>query len=116
MGPILSEALTARHFLKTLGIKMAVASIGSIKPLDQEFLMNCVVEGYEYWITLEEHHRTGGLGSTLLEWKSENDLDKIKIRRIGVGDHFIHQLGSQEYVREMEGLNANAIAKVVMSL
>ena len=35
---------------------------------------------------------------------------------MGIADHFVHQLGAQSYVREIEGLNAKAIAKLVQSL
>lgn len=116
IGPILSEALKARSMLKDKGIDLAVASMGSIKPLDQQFLQQCASEGYTHWISLEEHHQTGGLGSALLEWLSEQEINTITLKRIGVPDHFIHQLGSQEYVRAQEGLNADAIASIVLSL
>ena len=35
---------------------------------------------------------------------------------MGIGDHFVHQLGAQSYVRETEGINAAAIARLVQSL
>ena len=63
-----------------------------------------------------EQHQTGGLGSTLLEWLSEQQINTIQLKRIGIGDHFVHQLGAQSYVREAEGLNATAIASLVQSL
>ena len=31
-------------------------------------MQHCVEDGYRQWISLEEHHQVGGLGSTLLEW------------------------------------------------
>ena len=116
IGPILSEALQASTILEDEGIKLAIASMGSIKPLDHKFLQQCVDEGYRNWISLEEHHETGGLGSSLLEWLSERQINSIALKRIGIGDHFVHQLGTQSYVRETEGLNATSIANMVLSI
>ncbi len=116
IGPILSEALKASMMLEEQGIQLGVASVGSIKPLDHSFLQQCVVEGYNHWISLEEHHQTGGLGSALLEWLSEQQINTIVLNRMGIADHFVHHLGAQNFVRESEGLNANAIVNLVQAL
>ena len=116
IGPIISEALQASEMLEDLGIEIAVASMGTIKPLDSSFLKKCVDEGYKHWITLEEHHKIGGLGSTLLEWLNEQEINNIKLKRMGVNDHFVHQLGDQNYIRKSENLNAVAITRFVQSL
>ena len=116
IGPILSEALEASKMLEKQEIKLAVASMGSIKPLDHKFLQQCVAKEYTHWVTLEEHHQMGGLGSALLEWLSEEKVNSVQLKRIGIADHFVHQLGPQNYVREAEGLNAVAIARLVESL
>ena len=97
-------------------IQLAIASMGSIKPLDHRFLKQCVAAGYSHWISLEEHHQNGGLGSALLEWLSDQQISSIKLKRMGIEDHFIHLLGDQAYVRENEGLNAYAIATVAKQL
>jgi len=116
IGPIVSEGLLASEILEEKGCKLAVASMGSIKPLDHEFLQQCVADGYTQWISLEEHYKTGGLGSAILEWLSEHEKSDIKLTMMGIKDHFIHQLGTQSYVRATEGINANAIANLVNSL
>lgn len=116
LGPILSEALEARTILQQQGIQLAIASMGSLKPLDHKFLMRCVADGYTHWISLEEHHQSGGLGSVLLEWLSDQGINSIVLKRMGIADHFVHRLGCQNYVREREGLNGVAIASLVQSL
>jgi transketolase len=116
IGPILSEALQSNSILEKQGIKLGIASMGSVKPLDHKFLQQCVKDGYTHWISLEEHYQTGGLGSALLEWLSEKQINTVALKRIGIADHFVHQLGDQNYVREVEGLNANSIANTVLSL
>ena len=116
VGPIISEALKASMILEQQGIQLAVASMGSVKPLDHNFLKLCVANNYSHWISLEEHHQTGGLGSALLEWLSEEQVNTVRLKRIGISDHFVHQLGPQNYVRETEGLNAASIVEQVQSL
>ena len=116
VGPILSEALAAQKGLMAKGIELAIASMGSIKPLDTKFLQSMVAANYEVWISLEEHHQSGGLGSALLEWLSENQVTSVQLKRMGISDHFIHKLGIQSYVRKAEGLNSQAIAKLVEAI
>jgi len=116
IGPILEEAMKARDLLSQKGIKIGIASMGGVKPLDSKFLQSCVDGGYNKWISLEEHHRTGGLGSALLEWLNENQLNTIQLRRMGINDHFVHELGSQDFVREREGINAESITKLAETL
>ena len=116
IGPMLSEAIKAREILKEEGKLVGVASMSSVKPLDQKFLEKCIDDGYNCWVSLEEHHKIGGLGSALLEWLSERSINNVRLHRIGVEDHFIHRIGNQNYVREREGLNAKAITNEVRSL
>jgi len=116
IGPLTGEALEARELLRSENIEVAVASMGSVKPLNHEFLAQCMSENYTHWISLEEHHKTGGLGSALLEWLSERGSKGIKLKRMGIEDNFIHELGTQSYVRENQGINAKGIAAFVRSL
>ncbi len=116
IGPIVSEAIKAGQKLSNEGIEIGIASMGSIKPMDENFLVECIEKGYNKWISLEEHHRIGGLGSSLLEWLSSKGITDIQLNRMGIEDHFIHKLGDQSYVRETEMLNHRAIYKLVKSL
>ena len=113
IGPILNEALVARAKLEREWLSLGVASMGSIKPLDIQFLKKYISEGYTKWISLEEHHKIGGLGSDLLEWLSDNNINNVKLKRMGIDDHFIHQIGNQDYAREAEGLNWKGIKQNV---
>ena len=113
IGPIISEALQANEELKRHGIDLALASMGSIKPLDIKFLISCVNKGYTDWINLEEHHKVGGLGSTLLEWISEEKIKSVQLQRVGVSDHFVHKLGDQSFARSMEKLSGKSITNFI---
>ncbi len=116
IGPILSDALEARKVLKSEGIDLAIASMGGVKPLDHQFLSWCLSQGFTHWISLEEHHQTGGLGSAILEWLSDNNNHSIQLKRMGIEDHFLHKLGDQSYVRHNERINSPAIVDLVRSL
>ncbi len=111
IGPILTEAIKARESLLNEGIKLAVASMGTIKPIDEHFLLDCIKNGYEHWITLEEHSRIGGLGSKITEWIAENEIKNIKITRIGSKDKFLHELGNQEYIRTKMNIDQSSIVR-----
>ena len=116
VGPILAEAIEASKILKKEGISLGVASMSTIKPLDHKFLQECVNKNYSHLISLEEHHKTGGLGTAVLEWINEHNINGIKLMRLGVDDHFIHKLGDQSYVRKWEEINSEAIANKVRSI
>jgi transketolase len=110
IGPITNEAVIASNELKRNGISLAVVSMSSIRPLDEPFLKSILKKDYKKWITLEEHGLIGGLGSTILEWISDNNYNKkVDLKRFGAPDKFIHKLGNQSYVRKQLKLNAKNI-------
>ncbi len=117
MGPIVSEALKASNDLSGENIDVAVATIGSIKPLDKKFLIEQITRNYKYWITLEEHGLVGGLGSLILEWALENSyLSKLKLKRIAVESKFINRLGNQDYTRKILKLDSSGIKETIKKL
>ena len=117
VGPIVSEALKAADILSNEGISVAVATLGSIKPIDKNFLKKMVERGYKKWFTLEEHSVIGGLGSTVLEWISDNYSKKnIDVCRLGISDSFIHELGNQNYVRSKIGIDSPGIIKKIKGI
>lgn len=112
VGPILVEALHAAEALAATGISVAVASLGGVKPLDGPFLA-AMAERFPHWLSLEEHGITGGLGSALLEWLADRDGPSIRLRRLGVPDAFLHDLGNQAYTRRQLGLDACGLAQTI---
>tara|TARA_B100002019_G_C21249953_1_gene590570 strand:+ start:645 stop:1565 length:921 start_codon:yes stop_codon:yes gene_type:complete len=117
VGPILSEALEAALILKDKGIDMAVVSMGSVRPLDSQFLHSVKQKKFKYWLTLEEHGIEGGFGSSILEWIYSNKLNKeINLKRIAIPNKFINRLGNQSYLRDQLNINANGISQFVINL
>ena len=70
--------------------------------------------GFKKWISLEEHGLIGGLGSSILEWLSdENYIKFIDFKRIATEDKFINKLGNQSYVREILKIDSKSIVNLI---
>ena len=83
-------------------------SVPLIKPIDVESLVE-IANKYSKIITLEEHQRSAGFGSAVIETISDLEEDrKIKrrpiVHRIAIPDKFISIGGTQEYLREIAGI------------
>lgn len=89
-----------------------LCSFPVIKPLDLDALLK-IVQQYSEIITLEEHQRSAGFGSVILE--SINDLIEKgelnnfpKVKRIAIPDEFISIAGTQEFIRKKAKLILNS--------
>jgi transketolase len=83
-------------------------SCPTIKPIDKE-AMKDLAEKYNQIITLEEHQRSAGFGSAVLEalndLKCEKKISALPdVRRIGIRDTFSYVGGSQVYMRLLNEL------------
>lgn len=99
----------ADDFLKKNNLDFGLYSFPYVKPLDKDLLVKIAVD-YSQIITIEEHQRSGGFGSAILE--GLNDLleeKKIssfpKIKRIAIPDIFIDVAGTQDHLRGLAGLD-----------
>lgn len=104
-GTTLSEGIKLVCFLKEDGISAGVYSVPSIKPMDTEFISR-ISKSCRLIVTLEDHNIQGGFGSAVSEIASEVLGAKARILRIGLRDTFTEISGSQAYLREYYGINA----------
>ena len=109
IGPIIHEAIQAKNELENGNERTCIVSMGSVKPLDTNFLYEMISKGFKKWLILEEHSKIGGLGSAISEWQAKNNLTIPELTFLGAPDKFIHNLGSQSYVREKLGLDRSSI-------
>ncbi|MDT2404875.1 transketolase family protein [Enterococcus avium] len=108
-GLMVRESLEAAKQLAEQGTKIRVLNFSTIKPLDEELVLQAAKET-PWIITAEEHSVIGGLGSAVSEFLSENQ--PTKVIKIGVQDQF-GQSGNPELLKEHYGLTAkNIINKV----
>ena len=84
-------------------------SVPFVKPLNKEQLLAIVANYPDGLITIEEHQRSCGMGSAIVE--QLNDLfaageiaNYPKIKRVAIPDEFAGVVGNQEYLRKVEGL------------
>ena len=110
-GTLMPQVLKAADALESQGISAQVASFHSIKPLDDNYLKNCL-STYKLWVTVEEHGRLGGLGSAVAEFISQFSSHP-PLLRLGTLDEFMHEMGTQEYARTRYGLDAAGIVRQV---
>ncbi|CRM79498.1 1-deoxy-D-xylulose-5-phosphate synthase [Pseudomonas sp. 37 R 15] len=106
------QALAAAHLLRTQGIDAGVVHVHSVKPLYLDELMDRLTKA-RLIVTVEEHNRTGGLGSALLEGLSDAKVPCPVFLRLGLEDCYPDGYGDQAYLVEKYGLSAEKIAQAV---
>jgi transketolase len=84
--------------LQAEGIKAALISMHTVKPLDIAAVHAAINKGIPI-VTLEEHSIIGGLGSAVAEVIAESG-QAVRFKRIGIKDMFCHDVGSQAYLRD----------------
>ena len=70
-GLMVQESLKARELLAQEGISAAVLDMHTIKPIDQDLVIECA-KGTGAIVTVEEHSIYGGLGSAVAEVLAEH--------------------------------------------
>ena len=110
VGTMVSEALRAAEQLKEKGISCTVVDMHTIKPLDTE-LLDELFSSHDLIVTVEEHSRIGGLGSSVAEYKAGLSNAPRQIM-IGLPDSF-GKAGDYSYLLEYYGLTATNIADVI---
>lgn len=110
-GAILEETSLACDMLEEIGIAVEQYSFPTVKPIDEEVIKDCA-DRFDNIFTVEEHNIVGGFGSAVAEVMAELD-HKAKLHRIGINDFYCIEVGSQAYLREQVGINADGIVKKV---
>ncbi|KND48255.1 MAG: transketolase [Parcubacteria bacterium C7867-004] len=106
-GSLSYEALLAARSLASEGIESIVLHMPSVKPLDEEALMDAAKKCGRV-ITIEEHQIAGGFGSAVAECLSE--CYPVPVMRLGLRDTF-GQSGTPDELLEYYGLTAPKIAE-----
>mgnify|MGYP003965894523 FL=1 len=114
-GVMTQKAMEAANQLANEGVECGVLHMHTIKPLDEEAL-SVLIPKVQAVVTVEEHIRTGGLGSAVLEFCNDSLPDHTtKIRRIGIPDRFSDKYGSQEELLEYWGITVESMKKMMKS-
>ena len=115
-GPIGFEAQKAVLAAREKGINARLISMHTIKPIDREAIVKAAKETGRI-ITIEEHNLSGGLGSAVAEVLADEGCLDVKFKRLALPDVFVHDVGSQQFLRDKYGLSLadmeNAIYDIV---
>lgn len=99
-GVVLDSVLKAADILEEQNISCKVINMHTVKPLDTDILRS--IAGYKLVVTVEEHVKTGGLGSAVAEFYAEEKVrplqqfiavDGDKYPDSGEYDHLLEKLG-----------------------
>lgn len=96
-GLMVSNALEAAEKLAADGIDAEVINIHTIKPLDEDIIINSAKKTGKV-ITVEEHSVIGGLGSAVCDALSEKC--PTPVTKLGVNDTFGHSGPALELLKE----------------
>ena len=107
-GPIGNDVEKAINELAAEGCTLSVAhyDMRFCKPLDEALLQDIAAK-FKRIITIEDAQRTGGFGSAVLEWMSDNDK-QVKVVRMGIPDRFIEH-GTVAQLQHIAGIDVEAI-------
>jgi transketolase len=111
-GAIMEEVISAYHLLVEYNIFPTLYSFPTIKPIDNKTI-ETIALNHHLIVTVEEHNIVGGFGSAIAEVVSGMDK-KTKVLRIGINDEYPIQVGNQNYLRTMYGLDSNSIKEKIL--
>lgn len=111
-GHLVWEAMIAANELEKQGISAEVINIHTIKPLDEEIILNSVKKTGKI-VTCEEHNKYGGLGESVARLLTE----KYPVRQefVAVNDTF-GESGTPAELMKKYGLDSTAIVDKVKKL
>ena len=107
VGPIVTQAIEAAQELAKQGISVRLLTCPVIKPLNITAIRDAAA-GTAGIVTLEEHTLMGGFGSAVLEALAVNGW-RIPVLPLALNDAAASTVGSQEYLREQNGLATHSV-------
>jgi len=108
IGTMANNALEAIRKIESETKKtIALYDIRFIKPLDNE-LLNEVAGKFKQVLTIEDGVISGGFGSAVLEFFTDNNYT-VNVKRLGISDAFVEH-GTPEELYSMIGIDADGIA------
>ncbi|MFC1595216.1 transketolase family protein [Patescibacteria group bacterium] len=108
-GPLVHNALLAANDLEKEGFKVRVINNHTIKPIDEETIIQSAKDSGAI-VTVEEHQVAGGMGSAIAEVLAKNYA--VPIEFIGVQDRFGESGDPNELIEEF-GMGVKHIKEAV---
>ncbi|MBR1902823.1 MAG: 1-deoxy-D-xylulose-5-phosphate synthase [Bacteroidaceae bacterium] len=111
LGPVGNLVSQAIQELEGQNISIAHYDMRFLKPIDEEIL-SYVGTHFQRIITIEDGVRKGGLGSAVLEYMADHNLQP-SITRLGLPDNFVEH-GTPEELYHIVGLDVESIKKAIL--
>ena len=105
-GSIAEEVIKAGENTNVMLISMPM-----LNPINFKELLKSL-KNIHTIITVEEHFKDGGLGSIISNWIVKEQLS-FKLIKLGITNEFIHAIKSTEGMRDLYGISAGKIRKVI---
>jgi transketolase len=109
IGAIADEALAAAQLLADRGLEVGVGIVSSFNPSPVADLAEFLAPSPAV-LTVEAHYKNGGLGSLVAEVIAEHGLS-CRLARAGVERMPRAEAGSQQYLEQRHGLNADNLVE-----
>ena len=115
LGPIGNNVTKAIETMEHEGQSCSVAhyDMRFAKPLDTRLLEE-IAQRFTRIVTIEDGCRTGGFGSAVAEWFSDNGYHPT-LRRLGLPDQFVEH-GTVAELQQLTGLDPATIQQTILSL
>jgi transketolase len=108
------EAMRAVQALKTRGLSIQHMHVSTLKPFNDQAVIDAIAGSRCGVITMENHTIIGGLGSIIAEKMAESGIAR-KLTRIGLRDTFSHG-ASKNYLLKEHGMDALSLIKHVETM
>ncbi|WP_370690939.1 1-deoxy-D-xylulose-5-phosphate synthase [Helicobacter cappadocius] len=96
--------------LKTSGIEAGLLDLRFLKPLDKD--LKKILNSYSYAFVFSDSYKIGGVGSALLEYIADNDI-QIKLHSFEVKDSYISH-GNTGMVEKSIGLDSSSAVDYII--
>lgn len=110
-GNIMENVFKAVKKLHRAGFKIKLISLPIIKPVNENF----IIKNSSFKVmSIEENVDIGGLGSVLSNLYFKYRInDKILFKSISLKDKIHNKIGSESYLRKINGLDETSIFKII---
>jgi 1-deoxy-D-xylulose-5-phosphate synthase len=113
-GSMVLPAFQAAQVLRSEGIAATVINARFAKPLDEVTLLGAA-QRTAHVILAEENVKMGGFGSAVLELLAAHGISDVKVRLLGVPDHFIEH-GAPDILKKVCGLTTDDLVAAARDL
>ena len=112
LGHIYERAMKVRELLLEHEIEATIVDPIFVKPLDTSLLFKLMLD-HHYFVTLEEHSVTCGLGSIINSFVMQSGFSEVQVQNFGLPDKFIEH-GTYDELMEDAGLTPETIATQIL--